>query len=507
MTRHKFGGDEWAITVNSSGDLVPAASAVLSFYTALTGGTQITDLLDANGNAATQITCGSDGLIPEFSGPASGLTRLAADAAGGTGPRRWMMATDLDTLAGVSLIAPSGDTTGAADTAAINGTLGTTPGAVARLGAGTFNINSDVLLRAAGQRLIGQGEGTTVIRPVNSGAAFTNAMVNITADKCAVRDLSFAGVSGTITTNTAVTAIQVNGAFETYIDSIFAQYINGWVVDLESTGSSTHFWLTNMRSTNTAGGVKLAGPASGRAIGCTMSNCGTAQVGVSTGAFANLDGLYCYRVTDITGVNCNFGAGSGTTGHAVHLLSVSNVYFSTFDMGGFPFPPAGGGQCGILIDGNSTDGNTGHVTFENGVLQTFDIGARVTGNCTNINFRGLNVGGNQTHGMKLDSGFASTTFIRDCTFGLVSGANGQATSGLTAGTQVYDLYWNNNSACRISGCEFNSAIVAANTNGGVQASIAVPSGNGTQFIYPRFTGTGATSGNWFTNTPANLIKF
>lgn len=108
MTRHLFGGDiaGYVVVAGSSETvgsitgshtiLVP--SATVTFWTASTGGTQITDLLDMTNAAITSVITDSNGAIPELQGPLTTPETwyMWADANGGAGPRRLVIGTDLD---------------------------------------------------------------------------------------------------------------------------------------------------------------------------------------------------------------------------------------------------------------------------------------------------------------------------------------------------------------------------------------------------------------------------
>ena len=93
--RRGFGGDEASWTFAYSGNsLVKAAGVQVTFWSALTGGSQYTDLTDSGNNPVTSVTTDSNGRIPAFNGPAN-IWLMAADANAGNGPRQWILATDI----------------------------------------------------------------------------------------------------------------------------------------------------------------------------------------------------------------------------------------------------------------------------------------------------------------------------------------------------------------------------------------------------------------------------
>lgn len=107
--RHTFGGGiaDWAFQSNSDGSLTLSPAAVLTFYDSLTGGTQYTaapmpggvddgtGLLDSTGMPVSSVTCDSNGEVADALQGPDGVTKMAADASGGAGPRRWIIANDL----------------------------------------------------------------------------------------------------------------------------------------------------------------------------------------------------------------------------------------------------------------------------------------------------------------------------------------------------------------------------------------------------------------------------
>lgn len=113
--RYTFGGGsgDWAFTYDSDGTLEVAAGAQVILFDALTAGNQYgpndgtipddgTGLVDSTGAPISSVTCDANGEIPDaFSGP-DGVTKMAADANNGAGPRRWLYANNLgDVVAAV----------------------------------------------------------------------------------------------------------------------------------------------------------------------------------------------------------------------------------------------------------------------------------------------------------------------------------------------------------------------------------------------------------------------
>lgn len=124
MARHSFGADLTAWTFGV-GDVVTAGSGVsgpqalvqtgvpVTLWTAQTGGTQITDLLDSTGVAISSVTTdATTGEIPKFQGPDTSPETVSMWADAGAG-RQIILATDM----GASIVALQ--TTVAANAASI----------------------------------------------------------------------------------------------------------------------------------------------------------------------------------------------------------------------------------------------------------------------------------------------------------------------------------------------------------------------------------------------------
>lgn len=87
MARCTFGGGSADFVMSAaSGGFIRLTSATLYVWPTASSGTQITDLLLANGTSATTIPVGNDGQVPVFSGPNDGTSELWVSA-GLTGAR------------------------------------------------------------------------------------------------------------------------------------------------------------------------------------------------------------------------------------------------------------------------------------------------------------------------------------------------------------------------------------------------------------------------------------
>lgn len=90
MARNMYGATSADFTITSGGRVIPGA--VLTLWTARTGGTQITDLLDVNSVATTTVTSASDGSVVYY-GPNNDKTVHWADS--GQGSRVAIRPTDI----------------------------------------------------------------------------------------------------------------------------------------------------------------------------------------------------------------------------------------------------------------------------------------------------------------------------------------------------------------------------------------------------------------------------
>ena len=80
MARNMYGATSADFTLTAGGRVVPGA--VLTVWTARTGGTQVTDLLDADSVACTTVTSGADGSVAYY-GPDDDRSTHWADSGQG----------------------------------------------------------------------------------------------------------------------------------------------------------------------------------------------------------------------------------------------------------------------------------------------------------------------------------------------------------------------------------------------------------------------------------------
>jgi hypothetical protein len=382
-----------------------------------------------------------------------------------------------------------------------------------------------VVLSAGYQAIIGMGPSTTVCyvgssfpdaKPPSTGSSTVGSLGapfygvfqitgngattgQITGCDITISGLRFAGQSSTITSNPAASGIQISKSTRVLLENLTFEYINGWMIDYEqpSKDAPISLDLRGIRGWLCAGGVKIDG--NNQTVGASLVDCETAQLGVDSGPFAALDALCIHDAFDLTGVNLNFSTSGNATyttgtppklvaaGHGFHLIgNVSNVWFSVINCGAYPYPNAGSGQCGLMIEDDSS-GSPTRITFSHAVFQTWDVGFNLSGSGYDYTIDHCSAIQNQTNGGVI--GIASATMggrvhIESCQFGS-NGQNGaiQNPAGPAASWAVFDVHIRATStsdptgiAGTISGCKFNSPIGA--TIGGpgvVQGSVYLDS--------------------------------
>jgi hypothetical protein len=356
LARHTFGGgsSDWAFTWNTDGSIAQAPGVTLTFWDSLVGGAQYpaaplpggvddgTGLLDGTGTPTASVTCDANGEIPDSLQGPDGIYRMAADASGGTGPRRWLYAndigTDLTTLAGdvaplaamqlapyvyydpdtasyplrpdttssvvwwVGPVAPTlGGTGGALPTDVwLNTTSGIAPGGVTSVTAAdgsvtVDNTNPDTpLVKTSSLDIIATEHPPTATVPMNS-----QTLSNL-ADGVSPQDAATVSQLSTVTLDSTSTDIQPAGTQSAgSLGSVArADHIHPWVII--PTGVKTAAYTAapyDLVRVNTSGGAVTItlpnGPADRIIIGvkvitsgntCTIAAAGTDVFNVGGGA-------------------------------------------------------------------------------------------------------------------------------------------------------------------------------------------------------------------------------
>lgn len=246
--------------------IVPAVihghSHGITAWTARTGGTQVTDLLDSGGAATSTLTgSGYDPLT--FSGPADGSGALWLQLSDAAGVRRKITADDFPladvTAVSVKSYGAKGDGT-TDDTAAIQAAISAvgTSGGVVFFPPGTYRITSALTVTTNGVTLEGAGVASTI----QSGSATQDVILigngSATVAHCAVRSLHLNNSSGQ---KTAGTGIKLNKCFKTWLSDLVIEQQYRSVHVLNST--QTYLRDSDIRNTSESGLVYEADLNSG----------------------------------------------------------------------------------------------------------------------------------------------------------------------------------------------------------------------------------------------------
>jgi hypothetical protein len=355
------------VTVLNGGTGGTSATA----YAVITGGTAATSPLQhvaGLGSSGQVLTSGGAGTLPQWS-PVAG-----ADIG----------------------LAPSGDTSGTADTAAIQALLGST-GSVAYLQDGTFYTNAPIVV-PAGSILKGTKGATTsvydceppvygtIIKPVAawSAGAGNPAVISLNGEGVHIRDLfidgtnlygnaiSAAGISDQVDSKSVY--MQNVGLYLIYGNGIYMQYSSAWHLFMVTVNCAwlNGFWGAFVDSillqchAQTAGlagtggsGFYLNGGVQTKLIACRgdLSQYGftvTAGNGTSNGNACQLVGCGTQR-NNANGYRIN--GFSGTAGRVPILISGcasvgDGINGTITDSGNITGGVGGGGYSGILVSNN-----------------------------------------------------------------------------------------------------------------------------------------------------------
>ena len=160
---------------------------------------------------------------PLTNGAVGRRTLIGASLAGATGAvvafSHEPAANAAASTAPLVALVPSGDPTGAADTAAINGALSTTPGQVL-LAAGQFTISGAITMNT-GQTLAGAGPGATIVQQLSDSINDipVNGIQATDVDHVTIKGLTLVGTgSGSGNGINIVTKVDTNVAYITIED-------------------------------------------------------------------------------------------------------------------------------------------------------------------------------------------------------------------------------------------------------------------------------------------------
>lgn len=401
----------------------------------------------------------------------------------------------LTTLGGLSSIlnasyAGGADPTGAAacDNALL-AAITANPGGAIVFPPGTYLLNGSTLpaLTTAGTVVRGAGMTATTIK---LGSSFSAAAAfSVDADNCTIQDLQIQGASNTITNNPQCLGIQVRGRNVCLQNHHFIN-LNGYaikVINLNAAGShqvNHQAHIRNIYMEKTSGGIWLNGQND--TIGAMLSDIHGNSIGGGTDT--TLDALRLEDAFDVDITNLASSVGSATSGHSIHLVGhCATVRITGGDVGGFPTPASGSGQCAVKIE-DGVNGHASSIRLAQLALQTHDTGVSIPGAANDIRFIGCDITQNNNDGVDL-AGTGLDIYFRASRLDK-NGANP------VAATNVYDVNWTGTSHGQFSDCHFSSPIVTQGTSGGVQFSFNFGARNRDQYVLnARFDGSGTTLSN------------
>jgi hypothetical protein len=362
------------------------------------------------------------------------------------------------------------------------------------LPAGSYLLNGATVLALSVSGTTIRGAGAEATKIVIGSGYTGGSVISITAANCKVMDLSIVGASSTITSNPVVMGISTTAAKRAKIVRCNFWYINAWAIsiaaDATSTGTPDGTLLSELFVNLCAGGIHFLGnTASSYSMACFMSNVEVTNTGVTTGSSASLDSVRFEDSWDIL-VNNLLSWVSLGSGHAVHLVgNCVSIFVHNLDAGG---PTT---SSNVLIE-DGTNGASQNIQFNGGVVQGGLHGFRITGASNNIHVTTMRCLNNQKNGFSIE-GTGVAIHLRD----VFTVSNGASASGSN-----YDINWSGTSTGYVTDSRLASAITTVGT-AGVQASVnASASLAGLRFINVSFSGTGASSANWFTNAQLGVLE-
>lgn len=315
------------------GNLVASVSAAAG--TDIYGNAYLSGITSYFGNTAQQ---NNSGLLtwytaPTSAGPWTIANQVQLDGLGTAESLRVNGAFSVERA--LILIPPSGDTTGATDTAVISAALAA--GSV-QLTPGTFYLNSQVTV--AGTTLAGSGFAT-VIRPNTTGGAYAGALLAAGAKSW---------ITGLTVSNSGSDAITVAGGIaEWWLTDLNFASNAGWCINATITGPAHG----RIRGPRGQGGS--AGNGGGLALNGGTGGAVTAEVNLSDIDIQNCTAtevIFCSAVTDVLcpgPVNGSIKSGVAANGITIQG-ACQTVHLLGLDVGG----GTGTGVCVVKAAGGSS---------------------------------------------------------------------------------------------------------------------------------------------------------
>jgi hypothetical protein len=322
-------------------------------------------------------------------------------------------------------------------------------GARIRVPGGTYQLNdsSSVNVNAASTVFEGDGRGPSVVK---LGSSFSAAQAfAITAALCGIRDLSIVGANSTTTSNPVAKGVQATAAQRLSLRDLFFQYINGYAIDLLATSTfNADAMIGRIVARNCAGGLHLKGVTGSSFLGENfLSEIQLQQMGVSSGASANLDAILVEDSQDMQFQSVNIGMVAGT-GSAFHIKGpCSSVMMSNPDLG----MATTGAPC-VFIEADANGVPSG-ISFVGGVIQNGLNALKITAG-VDIKFIGVTFKGSTGSNVVITGGTAGGQCDNIRFFGCTFKTGGQG------GGTCYDIDLNGmvTGWAYFQNCSFESAI-------------------------------------------------
>lgn len=380
-------------------------------------------------------------------------------------------------------LAPSGDTSGATDSAAIQSVLDNGgQETVVLLGSGTFYVNQTITFQAHQQAIRGQGRNITVIEAV---AGFSGTSVIYTGSGNQFLTVDGLTIAGPTTGSLALNGSgqlnglqQTGGAIRSQFTNLHVHNLNGWPFIFDGQGGNNAGTLVaNLLADNCAAVCRLQGNVGGYRGSATLMNVG--GVNTPTVTSGPMAGQPAFSVQDYEDLLAWAATPSSITGNC------ASCFFYAVDTG-----------AEILLADDS-QGAPSDIGFYGGIVEADtgnQCGIRITGAAQQIWMHDLKVAYNTNHGISVE-GTGNQIQIRNCQFQ----NNGQLASGTTAAS-YYDLNWAGTASGLVHDCIFNTTIKPAGTSG-VAGSVNMKAGlPNVSFADCQFPQSGVT-GTLFTNPP------